>query len=467
MMKITPVILCGGAGTRLFPLSRESFPKQFMPLLGDISTFEDALMRVSDANLFNPPLIMTAEGFRFIIADILTRYNMQGRIVLEPCRRDSGAAIAAAAALIKDGVMLVLAADHAVKEHDLFTNTVKTALPAAQEGAIVTFGIIPTEPSSAYGYIQAHKGEGVLKVLRFVEKPTKELAKDYIEQGYFWNSGNFMMRSDVFLSELEQFEPAMAKAAKLAANVTLDTTNNGTVFERLEAKSFASSPAKSVDYAVMERTKHACVIAAPYKWSDLGTISALHDMGEKDANNNVLRGDIYTAHTKNSYIDSRKPFTAVIGMENIAVIAMEDALIVAPLDATNDIKDLVNHLKSIQSPLANEHNLVYRPWGWYHSIERGENFQVKRISVNPKARLSLQSHKFRQENWICIKGVATVEVDGVKTDLKVNESIFVPLGAVHRLSNNTSESVEIIEVQNGSYLGEDDIVRFEDDYSRV
>lgn len=464
LMKITPVILCGGAGTRLWPASREAFPKQFMPLLGDHSTFDDALARVSNPTVFNPPLIMTAEGFRFIIADILREKNIAGQIILEPMRRDSGAAIAAAAEIIKDGLLLVLAADHAVKEHDKFIATTIKAAELAKQGRIVTFGVIPTEPSTGYGYIEANQ-DGTVK--RFVEKPDATRAQEFIDKGYLWNSGNFLFRADIFLTELAKFEPEMAKAAKGAAQTEKDITANGQVFHRLNAEAFAKSPSKSVDFAVMERTDKTSVIRADYHWSDLGSWNAIYDLLDKDNKGNVLKGHARAQNSENCYIDSTKLQTIVIDQKDLMVIVTEDAVLVAPRTATNEIKTLVTELKAEKSSLTEEHPRVYRPWGWYHSIETGATYQVKRICVMPGARLSLQKHKFRAENWVSIKGIATVEVNDKKVQLNVNESIFIPLGAVHRLSNETKEPIEIIEVQNGSYLGEDDIIRLEDDYKRL
>jgi mannose-1-phosphate guanylyltransferase / mannose-6-phosphate isomerase len=463
-MKITPVILCGGAGTRLWPASREAFPKQFMPLLGDHSTFDDALARVSDTNIFNPPMIMTAEGFRFIIADILREKKMHAHIILEPMRRDSGAAIAAAAEIVGKGLMLVLAADHAVKEHDKFVQTALKAAEIAKTGRIVTFGIIPTEPSTGYGYIEANP-DGSVK--RFVEKPDATRAREFIEKGYLWNSGNFLFPAEIFLEELAKFEPEMAQAAKGAAKTQKDITANGQTFHRLNAEEFAKSPSKSVDFAVMERTDKASVIKADYHWSDLGSWNAIYDLLDKDEKGNVIKGNARAQNSDNCYIDSNKLHTVVIGQHDLAVIVTEDAVLIAPRHATSEIKELVTTLKREQSPLTEEHPRVYRPWGWYHSIENGATYQVKRICVMPGARLSLQTHKFRAENWVSIKGTATVEVDDLKINLTVNQSVFIPLGAVHRLSNETNEPIEIIEVQNGSYLGEDDIVRLEDDYKRV
>ena len=473
--RIVPVILSGGAGTRLWPASREAYPKQFLPLLGERSTFEETLRRVADPVVFADPVVVTGEDFRFLVADQLARAGTAGRIVLEPMRRDSGPAIAVAAELIvradPDAVMLVLAADHLVSDAAAFAATAQAGLAAAEAGALVTFGIKPTHPATGYGYIRpGDMMDGrVRMVAAFVEKPDEDRARGFVAEGYLWNSGNFLFRADVFLAELARFEPAIAAAAKaVAGSIAVDKAGNVT-FERIDREAFAASPAKSVDYAVMERTDRAAVIQADYAWSDLGSWEALWDMADKDEAGNAVRGAVSLSGTRNSYVASDDIHTAVIGLDDVAVVATKDAVLVAKRSVAAELKGLVADLRSLPETrrLADEHRQVLRPWGSYESVDRGERFQVKRIVVKPGARLSLQKHFHRAEHWIVVKGTATVEVDGKATIVRENESAYIPLGAWHRLTNEGKIQLELIEVQSGSYLGEDDIVRSEDDYKRV
>ena len=470
--KILPVILCGGAGTRLWPRSREGFPKQFLPLLGSTSTFEETLRRVGDKAIFDNPMIVTSEAFRFIVSDQMHRNGVEGRIVLEPMRRDSGPAIAAAAemahAVHPETVLLILAADHAVKEADLFVSTVLDGLKAAEMGAIVTFGITPTHPATGYGYInpgEALEGK-VRRVAAFVEKPPVDKAMTLVEAGCLWNSGNFMFRADVFLAELARFEPAIASAVHEAVDAaTIDATGHDR-FERIDPSHFAASPSKSVDYAVMERTDRMAVVTATYHWSDLGSFEALWEASPKDEDNNAIRGDATLVGTTNSYVSSDGPHIAVVGLSDIAVVATDDAVLVARRDVSGDMKTLVTELRKTVPTIVDDHSRVLRPWGWYQSVDRGERFQVKRLMVEPGKRLSLQKHLHRSEHWVVVRGTATVTVGETKTLLKENESIYIPLGAVHRLANEGMIPLELVEVQSGSYLGEDDIIRLADDFQR-
>ncbi|MCZ8316701.1 mannose-1-phosphate guanylyltransferase/mannose-6-phosphate isomerase [Phreatobacter sp.] len=472
---IVPVILSGGAGTRLWPASREAYPKQFLPLLGARSTFEETLARVADRTIFADPIIVTGEDFRFLVADQLSRAGTAGRIVLEPMRRDSGPAIAVAAELAAaadpEAVLLVLAADHLVTDAGAFAATAAAGLAAAEAGALVTFGITPSHPATGYGYIRpGDLMDGrVRMVAAFVEKPDDETATRFLAEGYLWNSGNFLFRADVFLAELAGFEPAIAAAAKaVASTIAVDQVGNLS-FERIDRDAFAASPAKSVDYAVMERTDRAAVIAADYAWSDLGSWDALWAMAEKDEAGNAVRGAVSLAGTRNSYVASDDVHTAVIGLEDVAVVATKDAVLVARRSVAGELKTLVADLRASDDTrrLADEHRKVLRPWGSYESVDRGERFQVKRIVVKPGARLSLQKHFHRAEHWIVVKGTATVEVDAETKIVRENENVYIPLGAWHRLANEGKIPLELIEVQSGGYLGEDDIVRSQDDYKRV
>lgn len=472
---IVPVILSGGAGTRLWPASREAYPKQFLPLLAGRSTFEDTLARVSDPATFTDPLIVTGEDFRFLVADQLARAGRSGRIVLEPMRRDSGPAIAVAAELAvrdnPDAVLLVLAADHLVADTGAFAETARAGLAAAMAGGIVTFGIRPTHPATGYGYVRpgAPMDGRVHMVEAFVEKPDAETAARFIADGYLWNSGNFLFRADVFLAELKRLEPDMAAIASQVAGAVVRDEAGGVSFERIDKELFARSPAKSVDYAVMEHTDRAAVIAAGYGWSDLGSWNALWEMADKDAAGNAVSGEARLIDTRNAYVSSEGLFTAVIGLDNVAVVTTKDAVLVARRDVAAELKALVGDLRSdpARRGLADEHRRVLRPWGSYEGVDRGDRFQVKRIVVKQGARLSLQKHFHRAEHWIVVKGTATVEVDDTVRILRENESVYIPLGAWHRLSNEGRIPLELIEVQSGSYLGEDDIVRSQDDYRRA
>ncbi|MGQ3353762.1 MAG: mannose-1-phosphate guanylyltransferase/mannose-6-phosphate isomerase [Phreatobacter sp.] len=476
LKRIVPVILSGGAGTRLWPASREAYPKQFLPLLGERSTFEQTLTRVGDETIFGDPMIVTGEDFRFLVADQLTRAGKAGRIILEPMRRDSGPAIAVAAELLKrsdpDAVMLVLAADHLVTDARAFAATAQAGLAAAEAGALVTFGVRPTHAATGYGYIRPGDvmDGSVRMVAAFIEKPDQEKAETLVKQGYLWNSGNFLFKADVFLDELARFEPEIAKAAKLVADgMAVDQTGNMT-FERMDRAAFAASPAKSVDYAVMERTDRAAVLQADYAWSDLGSWDALWDASAKDGDGNAVRGSVSLVDTRNCYVASDDVHTAVVGLDDVVVVTTKDAVLVAPRSVAGELKSLVGALRAGDTErrrLAEEHRRVLRPWGSYESVDRGDRFQVKRIVVNPGARLSLQKHFHRAEHWIVVKGTATVEVDETTRIVRENENVYIPLGAWHRLANEGKIPLELIEVQSGSYLGEDDIVRSQDDYKRV
>lgn len=473
--KIVPVILSGGAGTRLWPSSRESYPKQFLPLLDGASTFAATLARVSDKAVFTEPMIVTGEDFRFLVADQLARSGARGRVVLEPTRRDSGPAIAVAAelalAIDPDAMLLVLAADHLVDDAAKFVETVVTGREAADLGAIVTFGVKPTKPATGYGYIRPGTAidERVARVAAFIEKPDETRAGEFVAAGYLWNSGNFLFRADVFLAELAAFEPVMAEVAKsVAASMAVETLS-GVAFERIDREVFERSPRKSVDYAVMEKTERSAVVVADYAWSDLGSWDALWEASPKDEAGNAVRGAVTLSGTTNSYVASEDIHTAVIGLDGVAVITTKDAVLIAPRSVASELKPLVAALgaRPETKTLAESHTKVLRPWGSYESLDMGDRFQVKRIIVKPGARLSLQKHMHRSEHWVVVRGTATVTIDAVEKVLRENESCYIPLGAVHRMANDGKIDLEIIEVQSGSYLGEDDIIRLSDDYKRA
>jgi mannose-1-phosphate guanylyltransferase / mannose-6-phosphate isomerase len=467
--RVTPVILCGGAGTRLWPVSRERMPKHFVPLIGNLTTFQQVLDRVGRSPLFARPIVVTNEDFRFVAAEQIRARGIAATIILEPVRRDSAAAIAAASEFAlksdPDAILLVVAADHLIPDAAAFADAAKTALAAAASGSIVTFGVEPTYPATSYGYISPKplNGSAVRGVAAFVEKPDEEKASRYVEQGYLWNSGNFMFRADVMVRELNRFEPAIVAAAKDA----VDHMAADLDFCRLSEKAFAAAPRKSIDYAVMEHTEHAAVLPVSFRWSDVGNWKSVWDVQDQDAAGNVIEGPAEVVNTRNSLIRSEETIlTAVVGLNDIIVVATADAVLVASKRDAERVKDLVEQLKARNRNEALEHRRIYRPWGFYQTADAGGRYQVKRICVHPGGRLSLQKHFHRAEHWVVVHGIAEVTVGDAVQLVHENESIYVPTGAVHRLANPGKIPLELIEVQVGSYLGEDDIIRLDDVYHR-
>jgi mannose-1-phosphate guanylyltransferase/mannose-6-phosphate isomerase len=465
---IIPVLLAGGAGTRLWPVSRDALPKQFLPLVGDRSTYQETLLRVQDP-MFASPIVITGPDFHFFARRQAEEVGVDATVVIEPLRRDSGPAIAAATAVARtrdpQAVVLALAADHIILDVPQFRATCLAGRRAADDGYIVTFGIKPTEPKTSYGYILPGKevGGGVHKVERFVEKPDLATAKTYVSEGYLWNSGNFLFRADVLLSELAQFEPEMAGAIEDA--VTNAVTDLG--FLRLAPKDFARSPQKSIDYAVMERTERAAVVAGDFRWSDIGSWDALFEITPHDKAGNVTQGPVVAIDARNCMVYSDGRLTTLIGVDDLVVVATSDAVMVVPRSRAQEVRELVAKLKADKRPEAVNHKRVHRPWGYYESIDMGERFQVKRIVVIPGGMLSLQKHRHRAEHWIVVRGTAEVTVAEQVKAVHENESIYIPIGSVHRLANKGKIPLELIEVQTGSYLGEDDIERIEDVYQRA
>jgi mannose-1-phosphate guanylyltransferase / mannose-6-phosphate isomerase len=467
--RIVPVLLAGGSGTRLWPVSRDTMPKQFLPLVGERSTFQQALLRVRDPDLFAAPIVMTAADFRFFVRRQAEEIGLGATIVLEPERRDSGPAIAAGAALAQardpDAVVLALAADHVILDDDLFHAACRAGRDAALAGRIVTFGIRPTEPRTSYGYIRpgAELGiDGVRAVDAFVEKPDAATAAEYVARGYLWNSGNFLFRADLLLAELRSYEPDMAAAVEAA--VAGATTDLG--FLRLERDAFAAAPQKSIDYAVMERTTHAAVVEGRFRWSDIGSWDAVFAVTPRDARGNALRGPAVAMESDNCLVHAEGRLTAVLGAKDLVVVTTPDAVLVLPRARAEDVKRLVAALKGQGHVEATNHRRVYRPWGYYEGVDSGERFQVKRIVVTPGGRLSLQKHAHRAEHWVVVRGAAAVSVGNEERTVHENESIYIPIGASHRLGNEGKIPLELIEVQTGSYLGEDDILRMDDIYGR-
>jgi mannose-1-phosphate guanylyltransferase/mannose-6-phosphate isomerase len=468
--RIVPVIMCGGAGTRLWPVSRESMPKQFVSLVGPGSTFQQVLARISDPELFARPIVITNAEFRFVVAEQLRERDIAADIVLEPIRRDSGPAVAVSAVLAaerdREALVLVLAADHVVRKPDEFRDACRRAAAAAAEGRIVTFGIEPTHPATHYGYIrvgQKLNGASVHAVEAFVEKPDAATAAAYVADRYLWNSGNFLFHAATMLGEIERFEPAMAEAAKAAVSgLTRDLD-----FLRLAAEPFARAPKKSIDYAVMERTALAAVVPADLGWSDVGSWSTVWEILDHDQAGNATDGPVVMLDSRNSLVRSEESIlTTVVGLDDVIVVSTADAVLVSARAQAEQVKALVEHLKANNHRAAVEHRRIYRPWGYYQDVDVAPRYRVKRIVVKPGSKLSLQKHFHRSEHWVVVTGTAEVTLGSEVRSVHENESIYIPIGSVHRLANPGKIPLELIEVQVGSYLGEDDIVRLDDVYGR-
>ena len=468
--RLIPVVMCGGAGTRLWPVSRESMPKQFVPLIDERSTFQQVLGRIADVELFERPIIITNSDFRFIVAEQLRECDIEADIVLEPMRRDSAMAVAVAAALARErhpeASVLILAADHVVRDVEAFKGACREAAIAAADGLIVTFGINPTFPATHYGYIRPGprvNGGAALAVEAFVEKPDAETAGGYVAESYLWNSGNFAFRADIMLEEIARYEPEIAAAAKLAVEGMARDLD----FLRPPAEPFGQAPKKSIDYAVMERTNRAAVVPVDLGWSDVGSWSAVWDLMSHDADGNASTGSVVFHNSRNSLVRSEDAIlTAVVGLEDIIVVATPDAVLVTSRDKAEQVKGLVEQLKAQNRRQADQHLRIYRPWGYYQGIDLGSRYQVKRIVVKPNAKLSLQKHFHRAEHWVVVRGTAEIAVGTDIRTVHENESAYIPIGSVHRLANPGKIPLELIEVQVGSYLGEDDIVRLGDEYGR-
>jgi len=465
-MDLQPVLLSGGSGTRLWPLSREAYPKQFLPLVGEATMLQDTWARVAPLAA-RPPIVVANEEHRFLAAEQLRRVGVDhAAIVLEPVGRNTAPAIAAAALQAQAGggdpLLLALPSDHVVRDAEGFRAAVRAAMPAAEAGALVTFGIVPSAPETGFGYIEAAAGEGVRDVLRFVEKPDAATAQSYLDAGgYYWNSGMFLFHASRYLAELERFRPDILSAVRAAFGFARHDGD----FIRLDSDAFAASPSDSIDYAVMEKTDAARVLPVDIGWNDVGSWSALWDVSAQDADGNARHGDVIAVDSRNSYAYARR-LVALVGVDDLVVVETDDAVLVARKDRVQEVKAVVAQLKADQRSHAVLHREVHRPWGSYDSIDQDAGFQVKRIKVKPGARLSLQSHQHRAEHWIVVRGTARVTRDNDVFELHANQSTYIPLGAKHRLENPGSEMLELIEVQSGGYLGEDDIVRYEDVYGR-
>lgn len=464
-----PVVLAGGTGSRLWPESRAALPKQFLSLTSDNTMLQDTITRLKGTNASHPVFICN-DAHRFLVAEQLRKKNIQhGGILLEPVGRNTAPAIALAALHTtqnnEDPVLLVLAADHLIKDGAAFHKAIEKAEKLAEQGQLVTFGVVPDQPHTGYGYIKSGEsiGDG-FKVSQFVEKPELETAKAYVESGdYFWNSGMFMFKASRYLEELAKYNPEMLEVCKRA----IATETPDLDFIRVDHDIFATCPDDSIDYAVMEKTDSAAMVPLDASWSDVGSWTSLWETADKDDDGNVSVGDTILENTKNSYVNAEQRLVSVIGLEDVIVVETKDAVMVAHKDDAQSIKNVVNKLKAEKRPEFEFHREVYRPWGSYDSIDSGDRFQVKRITVKPGEKLSVQMHHHRAEHWIVVSGSANVTIDDNTQLVTENESVYIPIGAVHALENPGKIPLELIEVQSGAYLGEDDIVRFSDRYGRV
>lgn len=467
--KIIPVVMCGGVGIGLWPIARDTMPKQFIPLFGQESTFQRAVQLLSDKAVFDKPIVVTSSEYRFTVADQLQAIGVQAEIVLEPVRRDSAPAVAIAVelGLARDGAAIVgvFAADHVVQDGALFVETCARAAKVAAQGRIVTIGIPPTYPASQYGYIRpgAEITDDARQVEAFVEKPDAVQAARCLADGYLWNSGNLIFDAATMRAELEIFAPGVIRAAREA--VAKSTSDLG--FRVLDTGAFARALKISIDYAVMERTTKAAVIAGHFGWSDVAGWAAIWDLSDKGKCGNVVEGRGYVVDGANNLVRSEEALVAVVGLDDVAVIATRDAILVMPKAKADKVKDVVAMIASNGEAEAGAHREVHRPWGKYLSIDLGSRHQVKRITVKSGGVLSLQKHFHRAEHWVVVRGTAEVTRDEETLVVHENESIYLPIGCTHRMANPGKIPLEIIEVQVGSYLGEDDIVRIEDIYKRV
>jgi mannose-1-phosphate guanylyltransferase/mannose-6-phosphate isomerase len=470
-MTIIPVILSGGSGTRLWPLSRKQYPKQYLPLAGDNTMLQETILRLSGLDNLADPIIVCNADHRFLVAEQCQQIDIQDPIVLlEPIGRNTAPAIAVAALqslkVTDDAVLLVLSADHVIQDVEAFHQAINVANAQAQEGKLATFGIVPTDANTGYGYIKSSKNnnDGAYKVEEFVEKPDIETAQSYLEQGnYLWNSGMFMFKATTLIDELTTHSPDIVTSVNDAVN----NAEQDLDFIRLDKKAFESSPSDSIDYALMEKSDNVVVVPLDAQWNDIGSWSALYDIGTKDSNGNVIQGDVLTEETTNTYIHANHHMVATIGVQDLVVVDTPNATLIATKDKVQEVKKIVEKLQEQGREESSCHRKVYRPWGWYDSIEVGFHFQVKRLHINPGEKLSLQMHHKRAEHWVVVSGTATaINGEDVLT-LAEGDSTYIPIDTIHSLENKTSEQLEIIEVQSGAYLGEDDIVRFKDKYGRL
>ena len=471
---VVPVILCGGAGSRLWPVSRQLLPKQFLPLVTGQTLLQDTASRAREvAGERALPVVICNEAHRFLVQDQLAEIGIAARIVLEPAGRSTAAAVAVAALVAsagtqaEDPILLVLASDHAIRGAEEFRAAVALAAEVAASGMLTTFGIVAARPDSGFGYVERgdplQKDSKAFKVARFVEKPTEDQARAMIATGrVYWNSGMFAFGAKRVLEELGHFRPDILEAARAAVSAATDDLG----FLRLGEEEFLACPAESIDRAVMERTAHAAVIPVDFAWSDVGSWSALWELADKDAAGNASRGDVQLQDTRDSLVFGDRRLIATLGVDDLIIVDTDDALLVADRSRSQDVREVVEDLKRANRSEHLSHRRVYRPWGYYELVDAGERFQVKRLMVKPGHALSLQLHRKRAEHWVVVSGRARVTRGDDTLNLEENQSTFIPVGTRHRLENAGTEPLLIIEVQSGSYLGEDDIERFEDRYNR-
>jgi mannose-1-phosphate guanylyltransferase/mannose-6-phosphate isomerase len=472
-MNVIPVILSGGSGTRLWPLSRGHYPKQFLPLSSDKSMFQETILRLNGIKELSAPIVVCNDDHRFIVAEQLNQINiLNATILLEPVGKNTAPAIAAAALeslrddSIDDQILLVFPADHVIEKAPRFLDAIHIAVKNAKKNRLVTFGILPTNANTGYGYIKSSNelDNNAYKVEKFVEKPSIEVAESYIKEGrYLWNSGMFVFSAKTLIKEYEKH----SKDILICAQNSINKATKDLDFVRLDHSSFQGCPSDSIDYALMEKSNNVYLVPLDAGWNDIGSWPALYDMGSKNQNQNVTRGDIIDFQTHNSYISSSNRLITTIGLKDVIVVDTPDVTLISSKESAHKVKDLVERLKKDDRPEVFFHRKVYRPWGWYDSIEKGLNFQVKRLHINPGAKLSLQMHYKRAEHWVVVEGVATVINGENELTLLKGQSTYIPLETKHSLQNLEKTSLEIIEVQSGVYLEEDDIVRFEDIYGRI
>ena len=469
---LLPVIMAGGTGSRLWPMSRELYPKQFLTLHGEHSMLQETLLRLEGVTALQP-LVICNEDHRFLVAEQLRQINqLSQNIILEPVGRNTAPAIALAAlSAVADGddpLLLVLAADHVIEDQDAFHHAIQQALPYANAGKLVTFGIVPVSPETGYGYIQrgaVQGGEAVFQVRRFVEKPDRATAEDYIASGeYYWNSGMFMFRAQKYLSELGQFRPDILSACEKAIESPL--ADSSQAFIRVNKTEFINCPDESVDYAVMEKTADAMVVPLDAGWSDVGSWSALWEVNAKDEQRNVLTGDVFVHNTSDCYINTDEKMVAAIGVDNLVIVNTKDAVMIADKNSVQDVKKVVEYLKANARSEYRRHRESYRPWGRNDIVVDEARYNVNRITVKPGGMFSQQMHHHRTEHWVVLSGTARVTVDDKSFLLTENQSTFIPVGSVHQLENPGKIPLELLEIQSGSYLGEDDIIRLQDPYGR-
>jgi mannose-1-phosphate guanylyltransferase/mannose-1-phosphate guanylyltransferase/mannose-6-phosphate isomerase len=471
--KIVPVILSGGSGTRLWPVSRALYPKQLLPLMSERGMLQETVLRVGDPELFGPPLIVCNDEHRFIIAEQMRQIGVEPMaILLEPVARNTAAATAAAALYLADrdadAVMLVMPSDHVIGDGDAFRAAVASAAQAAVDTALVTFGVTAATPETGYGYIRRgaalDSADGCYRVAEFVEKPARAKAARFVAAGdWFWNSGIFLFSARSYVAELERHGPATLAACREALRLGAADL----AFFRLDREAFAAAPPVSIDYAVMEHTENAAIVPVEMGWSDIGSWSALWETGPRDARGNVIVGDVEARGVSDSYLRTDGRLLAAIGLTDVVIVVTTDAVLAVARDRVQEVAGLVEALRAGGRNETVSHPLVYRPWGSYESIDSGGGYQVKRITVNPGAALSLQKHKRRAEHWVVVAGVAHVTRGDETFELRANESTYIPVGTLHRLKNTGGEPLHLIEIQTGDYLGEDDIVRVADDYGRT